>query len=417
MDFINNPSLRNKADCILSKGFLGGMAMAAPFYAEFFSWRWAGLLVVPFLLLALIFRERVKGPHWAVLPMIALLLLHAVALGLSDTIFASQVIKDLVLACFLLVIYFLADKDTSVGFFYSILPLALVTSVLGLIKAGLMERGYLVGVLIESCSFNPPGSTLCVNYNNLGFIWLVGILGCLNKRFWWLLPLLIAAGALSGSRRFVVLMVFIPVVWVLLEGRSAVAKSVFTVLFSTVLIYGVTDPVSFDRYRSGEEPFRVLEFKFDAEDGVESDHFTVKINRSAPMVMLGTMADGTLGMGSRLDFWKLGVSMLGWMPQGWSYHEVFSCSFSPCSEFHYPHMSIMTEWIIGGGIFGFVAIAFYAWPFLLILRAKRVLPIALFVVTLPYSLISGDTVFSLPICIACMLVALSSVRRDAPRTS
>jgi len=391
--------------------------MSAPFYAEFFSWWWAGLLIVPFLLFVFVRPEKTKCPHTAISPMIALLLLHLVALGLSDTVYESQVFKDLIVASLLLVIYLLADEDISVGFFYFLVPLSLVTALLGLVKAGLLDRGYLIGFMIDSCSYDPPGSALCINYNNLGLIWLVGIFGCLNKRFWWLLPLLIAAGALSGSRRFVVLMVFIPVVWVLLEGRSAVAKSVFTVLFSTVLIYGVTDPVSFDRYRSGEEPFRVLEFKFDAEDGVESDHFTVKINRSAPMVMLGTMADGTLGMGSRLDFWKLGVSMLGWMPQGWSYHEVFSCSFSPCSEFHYPHMSIMTEWIIGGGIFGFVAFAFYAWPFLLIWRAKRVLPIALFVVTLPYSLISGDTVFSLPICIACMLVALSSVRRDAPRTS
>lgn len=419
MDFINGPLILKKADCILNKGFLGGLAMCTPFYAEFFSWRWAGLLVVPFFLLVLIRREKVKCPNWAVLPMIALLLLHAVALCLSETAFASQVIKDLIIASFLLVIYFLADEDTSVGFFYFLVPLALVTALLGLVKAGLLDRGYLVGILIESCSFNPPGSTLCINYNNLGFIWLVGILGCLNKRFWWLLPLLIAAGALSGSRRFVVLMVFIPIVWVLVEGRSAIAKSLCIALFSTVLVYVVTDPVSFDRYRFGGEPFRVLEFKFGAEvaEIVESSHFTAKINRSAPMAMLGTMADGTLGTGSRLDFWKLGASMLSWVPQGWSYHEVFSCTFSPCSEFNYPHMSIMTEWIIGGVIFGFVAIAFYAWPLSLIWRAKRVLPIALFVVALPYSLISGDTVFSLPICIACMLVALSSVRRNASRTS
>lgn len=414
---IKELGIRRNMNLPLNKGFWGGVAMSAPFYAEFFSWWWAGLLIVPFLLLLFIHREKVKCPHAAVLPMIALLLLHVVALGVSDTVYESQVVKDLIVASLLLVIYLLADEDTSVGFFYFLVPLALVTALLGLVKAGLLDRGYLIGFVIDSCPYDPPGSALCINYNNLGLIWLVGILGCLNKRLWWLLPLLIAAGALSGSRRFVVLMVFIPVVWVLVEGRSAVAKSLFIALFSTVLVYGVTDPVSFDRYRLGDEPFRVLEFKFGAKEGVESTHITAKINRSAPMAMLGTMADGTLGTGSRLDFWKLGASMLSWVPQGWSYHEVFSCSFSPCSEFNYPHMSIMTEWIIGGVIFGLVAIAFYAWPFSLIWRAKRVLPIALFVVALPYSLISGDTVFSLPICIACMLVALSSVRRNTPRTS
>ncbi|MNI44628.1 hypothetical protein D3C73_990100 [compost metagenome] len=227
--------------------------------------------------------------------------------------------------------------------------------------------------------------------------------------------MLIAAGALSSSRRFVVLMVLIPVAWVLLEGRSVWFKSLLVGFVSTFLIYAVSDPASFERYRFGGEPYRVLEFNFDSDSAMvqslENRDGVPKINRSAPMAMLGTMADGTLGTGSRLEYWKLGTSMMGWFPQGWSYHKVFSCSFSPCSEYNYPHISIVTEWIIGGVVFGLIAIAFYAWPFLLIWRTKSVVVISLFLVSVPYSLISGDTVFSLPVCIACMLVALSAVRR------
>lgn len=415
INFRKEHGVRRSIDLNLDKGFWGGVAMSAPFYAEFFSWRWAGLLAAPFFLLVLIFRKNIKPPHVAVLPMVALLLLHLAALGMTDTVFASQVVKDLIIASFLLFIYVLAGDDTAGGFFYSLVPLALITALLGLVKAGLLDRGYLLGFLIESCTYYPPGSALCVNYNNLGFMWLVGALGCLRKRLWWLLPVLIAAGALSSSRRFVVLMVFIPVVWVLLEGRSVLFKSLLVGFISAFLIYAVSDPASFQRYRFGVEPYRVLEFNLDSNFAIvqvlESSDSVPKINRSTPMAMLSTMADGTLGTESRLEYWKLGTSMMGWFPQGWSYHKVFSCSFSPCSEYNYPHNSIVTEWIIGGVVFGLVAIAFYAWPFLLIWRTKSVVEISIFLFSVPYSLMSGDTVFSLPACIACMLVALSAARK------
>lgn len=414
-----------KYDSILSKDFWGGVAMCAPFYAEFFSWRWAAILIVPFLFLSVVKREKIKAPCIAVLPMLSLLLLHLVALVFSDTVFASQVIKDLVITSAIFIVYCLVNGDVSFGFFLALTPLALTTAVLGVVKVALLDRGYMLGFIVDSCSVYPAGSALCVNYNNLGLIWLVAMLGCLRLRLWWVMALLITAGVLSSSRRFVVLIGLLPVVWFLFEGRSAIVKGLFVGVFSAVLIYMVSDPASFDRYRFGGEPFRVLEFKLDNQDSnvsgqkpdAKNSLVTAHINRSAPIVMLGTMADGTMGTQSRLTYWELGASMLSWLPQGWSYHKIFSCSFSACSDFHYPHMSIMAEWIVGGVVFGLVAIGFYVWPFLFIWRARRVLPTALFLVTLPYSLISGDTVFSLPICTAGMLVALSSVQKTAWRVS
>ncbi|MEL7548344.1 hypothetical protein AAGV37_00620 [Pseudomonas protegens] len=414
--FCNNPRRSKEGDRILRKGFLGGVAMAAPFYAEFFSWRWAVLMIVPLLLLRAIYREKVEVPQLALAPLVILLLLHVLALGYTDTTFASQVIKDLIIASFVFVIYILAGDDMLRGFFAALIPLALITALLGLIKAALLDRGYLIGYILDNCSDYPAGSALCLNYNNLGFIWLVAALGCLKSRLWWFLPILLAAGALSSSRRFIVLMVFIPFVWILIQGEAAVAKSLLIAVLSLLLVCCISDSASFERYYHDRQPFQVLSFKSDTQDQGRELVFE-NINRSAPTIIAGTMVDGTLGTASRLSYWGLGASMLSWFPQGWSYHEVFSCSFSTCSEFHYPHMSIMTEWIIGGVFFGLVAIAFYVWPFVLIWRAKRVLPIALFVVTLPYSLISGDTVFSLPICIACMLVALSSARRRGWKVS
>lgn len=386
--------------------------------------------------------------------MLALLVLHTIALLFTDTAFFNQVVKDLIVASFLLAIYLLASEDTSSGFFFSLLPLALVTAVLGLIKAALLDRGYLIGFIIEGCSYSPAGSALCVNYNNLGLLWLVAALGCLKTRFWWGVLFLVAAGVLSSSRRFIILVGLIPFVWILIQGWSAVVKSVIVAMLAAALVYVVSDPVSFEKYRFGGEPYQVLSFNDlfkkradepsaevivdslpgvdlgpiasdnqsvsgvdDPQGGIEAGRLDSKvaISRSTPGAMLSTLADGAAGTGSRLGFWKLGLSMLSWLPQGWAYHEVYSCSFSPCSEFNYPHMPVIAEWIIGGVVFGLVAIAFYAWPFWLVWRRKAVLPIALFMVAMPYSLISGDTVFSLPTCLACMFVALSSVARPNPR--
>lgn len=458
--YVDGLAINQKRELRLSRGFWGGVALATPFLAEFFSWRWVVWLAVP-LIVAFACRVRIKRPHLAVLPMLALVLLHAIALAVTDTAYFSQVVKDLVIASFLFLIYLLADEDALDGFFFVIIPLALGAAVIGLVKAALLDRGVLLGFIMEGCSYTPAGSALCVNYNNLGLLWLVAALGCMRSRLWWVVAVLVAAGALSSSRRFIVLMAFLPVVWILIQGRSAVLKSILVGLLSTALVYVVSDPASFEKFRFGHEPYTVLNLsdlleqsvaKSSVDDGsrtvgvevipepvidvsafvpsspveakavapevvVKSEQVEtlVAINRSTPGAMLGTLADGTAGTASRMGMWELGISLLSWLPQGWTYHKVFSCTFSACSDFYYPHMPVIAEWIIGGVVFGLVAIAFYAWPFWLVWRRKEVLPIALFMVAMPYSLISGDTVFSLPTCLACMFVALSSVARPNPR--
>lgn len=398
------------------KGFLGGVAMASPFYAEFFPWNISIFLVLPFLLFFIINFEKIKKPSLAILPMMALLLLHIVSLIFSKTIFADQVIKDVLISSFLLFIYVLTNEDMHEGFFTALLPLALLSALVGLAKAALLDRGYIVGFILDGCSYYSAGSALCANYNNTGFMWLVAILACIKTRFWWIIPFLVAAGALSSSRRFILLVFFIPIIWIIIQGRLGLIRSVITTILAGLLIFIVSDPVSFEKFRFGGVDYKILNLpEFSSIFGLSVDSKIpdsfLSINRATPDAMLSTMNDGYLGTGSRIKFWDLGISMVNWYPQGWSYHEIFSCEFSPCTEFMYPHFSIISEWIIGGVFFAFVAIAFYVWPFLLILQKMKIISIALFLFVLPYSVMSGDTVFSLPICISGILVALSCVPR------
>lgn len=389
------------------RGFWGGVALSSPFYAEFFPWHWAVILALPLAICVCLYPARLKAPHPSIAPMVLLLLVHGIALFFTETRFGYEVVKDLILATFLLALYFLATEDASDGFFLALLPLGLVSATIGLFKAGLLDRGYLLGFIVDTCASYPAGSALCVNYNNLGLLWLITALGCLRGRLWPLLLILITAGALSSSRRFLLLAPSLPIVWILLEKRSGAIKAAIIGVLSVASISAITDPESFERFRFGAEPYKTI-FGYSEGNAISgSGH----INRSAPSIILGTMGDGTFGAASRLNYWKLAHENIGWLPQGWIYHETFSCSFSPCTEFHYPHLTILSEWIIGGALAGMLAILFYAWPLFSVFRQGRHLSIALVLIILPYALISGDTVFSLPITIAGLLVALTSVPR------
>lgn len=390
------------------KAFFAGVSLSVPFYAEFFSWYFACFLVIPLFFYVAFFDRRLKWPHSAILPMIALLMLHWVALIYTDTRFEAQVVKDMIVALFLFSIYFFIDEDVLSGFFVSLIPLGVISALAGLAKAALLDRGYLVGFILDSCYYYPAGSALCINYNNLGLLWLLSALACIRNRFWLFVPILIAAGALSSSRRFLVLMIFLPVIMVIVEGRMGLIRSLVLIIFSAAIVFLVTDSESFERFRFGSEPYTVIGVSKETQETGGGEVFT-NINRSEPSVMLGTMADGTLGTASRLDFWQLAFSSAGLSPQGWSYHEFFSCEFSSCAGFSYPHMPVLSAWIIGGALFGVVAVFFYAWPLWVVWRRNSVFHISLLMISLPYSLISGDTVFSLPIFVSCMLVALSSV--------
>lgn len=403
--------------------FWGGVAMSSPFYAEFFSWRYSLFLIIPFLFFRLCKPWGLKKPAMVYLPMVSLLFLHFAALLFSDTRFSDYIVKETILACSLLLIALLSDGDIQKGFFASIVPLAVVTACLALVKAGLLDRGWYIFFIFEKTSSYPPGSALHVNYNNLGFLWLVASLGLLKSRFYGALAFLVAAGLLLTSRRFVALILFLPIFWFFLQGRLAVSKIFKVLILSVVLIFVVADPDSFNEYRWGHKEWSFLEVDIanilHKKTGFVSDTARMEnisfdnafVSTSDPVKIVRTGINNEyFGTASRLEFWSLGWSLIGFFPQGFSYHEAFSCAFSPCSDYHWPHMTIISEWIIGGVVFGFISVLFFFWPFFFVVRSKNLVSIGLYVLFLPYALISGDTVFSLPICVSCMLVALGSAR-------
>jgi hypothetical protein len=391
------------------RGFWAGVALASPVYGEFVSWVWTTILVAPLVIFILTQRERLNWPHVSIAPMVGLFFLHLTALWLSHTDFQQVVIKDLIVALWLLLIFLFADRRSFDGFMFAVIPIATVAAMAGLAKAAMQDRGYLIGYILHTCDYYPAGSSLCVNYNNLGLVWMIAILGCIKFRWLMLIPVLATAGALVGSRRFLLLMMLLPFVWLLYHKWKGWVPLAVISVSSFVLLHVVSNS-GFERFGFGAEPYIVVLPSINP-NAIDSEGGDVSISRTVPSAMLGTMADGTFGTASRLDLWGLGVAQLGWLPKGWAYHEVFSCRFSDCTQFIYPHSPIISAWIAGGVVFGLVAVLFYVWPIFSIWRGGDFISLVLVVFATPYSAISGDTVFSLPVTLSAMLVGLSSLVR------
>lgn len=397
----------------ISTGYCAGLAFAVPIYNEFFNWYYSIILILPLIFNFIWSGFVIRKPSEALIPFGLLFFLYSFTLLFYPSEYSAYIAKELIIASYLFLIYLISNEDSCNGFFDAIIPLGIITALMGLVKAYLLDRGYILGFMLDYCNSYPAGSGLCLNYNNLGLIWLIACLGCFNRGLWYWIPLIIAAGALVSSRRFLVLMFFIPVIWFYLRQNFTITRAIILISSSFLIINLISSPDSFERFRFGAEEYKIIlsfgETVLDATDEPESRD-VVNINRSTPSAILGTMSDGTLGTASRLDLWAYAWDLASFKPQGWTYHNKFSCKFSGCAEYVYPHSSILSAWIAGGFIFAIFAMMFYLWPLYNVFSDGSVIAKSLLLISIPFSIISGDTVFSIPIFVSAMIVALSSLK-------
>lgn len=330
------------------------------------------------------------------------------------------------------------------GFFTALIPFVLVTAVIGLVKAALLERGILVGFVHSLYPDQyPTGSSLRGDINLFGLSMLVAGLGLVVNRFdrngfpkrtvfrIFALALIVSAGMLTESRRFMILSILIPAMWLALSfmltpKRPFVLKVLLPLAglacLIGVLFWIIQSPAPFQKVT-------VMQFSDTPQDGaagkkeaasassennpVTHDITVRKTNPATIYRLLGTMgADQAYGFESRAEKWQLGLSLLEervWLGGiGFAYHQTFSCRFTACGHLDYPHFPILSEWLVGGIAGAVVAVAIYVLLFRSIWRSgwdgwkSGSSAIALAVV--PYSLLSGDTLFSIPqFIIVCLL--------------
>jgi hypothetical protein len=155
------------------------------------------------------------------------------------------------------------------------------------------------------------------------------------------------------------------------------------------------------------------------EDNPAKPDITVRQTDPATIYrLLGTMgADQAYGSESRAEKWKMGMRLLEervWLGGiGFAYHQAFSCRFTACDRLDYPHFPILSEWLVGGIAGAVVAVAIYVLLFRSIWRSGwdgwKSGSSAVAVAVLPYALLSGDTLFSIPQFIIVCLLAQSQL--------
>lgn len=298
---------------------------------------------------------------------------------------------------------------------------------------------------------SPPGSSLRGDTSLFGLSMLVAglevVVNSLEKKTTRFrifcqviaLALIMACGMVTESRRFLVLSVLIPSVWLIRRltatpgsdlKKSALLPIVGLVCAIGILFWAIYSPVPVETGKVLHIPGTSqgsVAVKSDtsstAQENKPADpNLTVrKTDLGMIFRLFGTLgANQSYGLESRIEKWQLGMNLLTnhtWLlGMGFSYHEIYSCRFVDCSFIDYPHFPILSEWLVSGIAGAFVAVAIYFIYFFLfqsIWRSRREGwtsgSSAMVLAVLPYSLISGDTLFSIPQFIMVCLLAQSQV--------
>jgi hypothetical protein len=436
--------------------YCAGMAIATPFAAATLPYPWFLLsLIVTIPFVVHYARNGIHLPKIGSIPLgvwllLLLCLFHVHGVWRSYSPFESRVLVDILIVAAGLGVFLLgwSERDDSSamlkGFFAALVPFTVVMATIGLVKAALLQRGILLGfILARYPDQYPPGSSLRSDINLFGLSMLVAGLGLASSRYEGKdsryktifqalgLAVIVAAGMLSESRRFIVLATLIPIVWLVqklsVNSKYDLRKKVLIPVIGLIGAIGVLFWVIHSQ--APIETAVVLNFPgmppsvasqkqdpsgTEYEGKPENQDLTVrKTDFTMIFRLLGTLgADQAYGFESRIEKWRLGIRLLkegAWLRgMGFAYHEVFSCRFADCEILDYPHLPILSEWLVAGVPGVMTALAIYFLLFQSIWRSGRdgwksgLSAIAL--ATIPYSLISGDTIFSIPqFIIICLL--------------
>ncbi len=388
------------------RGYLVGLALTAPFIADALPWKfWAIVVVVPLALHVL--RFGVVRKHLTPLMVVTGLLVvsHLIQLVFTPTPFARDVLRDMVPAGAACGIWLCArpqDRAKAIdGFFTTIVAVAVLAAVLGLLKFSLLASGIIIPWLIDRCGVGyPQGAALCGDYTLFGLLLTAGAIGILRRAatkgrlgvFGILALTLIVAGiALSGSRRAMALAPMIPIYWCILAYRAGQLACALPGVVLIIVVAGLSAaPIATD-------------IPLTNADGVPASRNIVITHRSLTSLTGTIRPETAFGFDTRLDRWNLAGDFIRQAPLagvGFAYHEVFSCRFVGCAHIDYPHAPLLSEWMIGGVVGLSLALTFYGligwglWSAGLAGWASGVSPLTL--VTFATTAISGDTLLSLP---------------------
>lgn len=337
---------------------------------------------------------------------------------------SNAVIKDLVRgAAFLLATVFLlqlknvGELDVLKKIVETSRIIILISGVIGagfgLLKYWFAQFGYEINFFYNSIGEYPWGTSLVTDYNFYSLSLLIALL--ISLQFWrqsvstkksliysCIAGVLLSAGVLSGSRRYLIFVVFLLLIlflYILFKGLEPIKrlrwKELFAAIFVTLsLIFGVIYITNYVIQSSGSR-FSALDARLEA-----------RVER--------LVAEPTMAVYPRVDRWAYALQLIKpselLSGSGFSYRQEFGCKFDACKGDDYPHAPILSA-LLYGGVLGFLIVA--GAFFCALQTVRRILSshgnyldIALgLTATILFVSISGDSLFSVPVFFSMLLIS------------
>jgi hypothetical protein len=222
----------------------------------------------------------------------------------------------------------------------------------------------------------------------------------MSKKYY-LVPLILVSGFFTESRRFLILIPFVILFFTLFYKHKIPLKWVacYATLLVTIIFFQETTSI----FLIGE-PITILNAK-------NSDNvLTIVDSTSNLSSLINTLFTSQAGFDTRLPKISLGLELLDRAPMGFDYHHHFLSQEDNKIVYDYPHLTLLSQYLIGGGALLFISIIFILTPIFILFLRKEWAYLFLMILSFAYFQISGDNLLSVPNLITIMVFLMLKAR-------
>lgn len=382
--------------------FGGGFVLMSPFLSDFISWYI--LLPINIIIAIQILITNKFKIHLGIeaVPFLALIVIHSFFVLSTSSPFHEIIKKEILIAGFFLFFYVLSSKSYEDGFIKILISFCVLISTFSILKFILLLNGIGFSFLFASCGLlYPEGTQLCINPIIFTYLLLLGVFFSLMTKKYYLVPLLLVSGFFTESRRFLILIPLIILFFTFFYKHKIPLRWVacYATLVATIIFFQERTSIFLI-----EEQINIFDVK-------KSDKYlTIVDSTSNISSLIYTLFTSQVGFDSRLPKIFLGLELLDSAPMGFEYHHHFLFQEHNNIVYDYPHLPLLSEYLIGGGVLLFISIIFILTPIFILFLRKEWAYLFLMIVSFAYFQISGDNLLSVPNLITIMVFMMLKAR-------
>ena len=237
--------------------------------------------------------------------------------------------------------------------------------------------------------------------------------------------LLISLGLLSGSRRFfVTALLFLPLVLSFFVFSSRISKAQFGYLLcytsiSLLFILSISHFVDFTVFVPKGNSLIFIASELDSHFSTRYSHLNAYPIEHTYRTLIDY--EQSFGLSARLERWNMALSLINLKVvisgNGFDYLNIFGCHFAGCAYSDYPHNPALSALLSSGALGLISCIALYAVTCffgirLLVYSRKFSEWGAVMLMVIPYTLISGNTLFSMPVFFIVAIICYAAYQAE-----